>query len=54
MFRASFVIDEENDEPYCEDEFQELRIANVMFRQIGPCQRCKTVTLNWSLNNRHP
>lgn len=25
-----------------------------MFRQIGPCKRCKTVTLNWTLNMRHP
>ena len=32
LFRASFILDEEFDDPYCEDEFQELRIGNVMFR----------------------
>lgn len=32
VFRASFIIDEEWEDPYCEDEFQEMRIANIMFR----------------------
>lgn len=36
-FRPTFVIDEEYDDPYCEDELQEMRIANIMFRQLGPC-----------------
>ena len=31
-FRPNFVIDEEYDEPYCEEEFQQMRIGNVMFR----------------------
>jgi uncharacterized protein YcbX len=31
-FRPTFVIDEEYDDAYCEDEYQELRIANIMFR----------------------
>lgn len=53
-FRPNFVIDEEYDEPFCEDEFQEMRVANIMFRQLGPCQRCKTTSLNWRLNIRHP
>jgi len=53
-FRPTFVIDEEYDEPYCEDEFQEMRVGNIMFRQVGPCQRCKTTSLNWKLNIRHP
>ena len=30
VFRPSFLID--HDLPYCEEEFQEMRIANVMFR----------------------
>jgi len=68
VFRPTFVIDEEmpDDGPlkadeqgtlihkYYEDEFKEMRIANMMFRQIGPCIRCKTVTLNWQKNIRHP
>ena len=53
-FRPTFVINEEYDEPYCEDEFLEMRIANIMFRQAGPCIRCKTTTLNWKMNMRHP
>lgn len=53
-FRPTFVIDEEYDDPYCEDEFQEMRIANIMFRQLGPCQRCKTTSLNWRINQRDP
>ena len=31
-FRPSFVINEPHEEAYVEEEFQELRIANVMFR----------------------
>ena len=53
-FRPNFMIDEEFDEPFCEDEFQEVRIANILFRQTGPCQRCKTTSLNWRNNIRHP
>jgi len=53
-FRPTFVIDEEFDEPYCEEEFQEMRVGNIMFRQVGPCHRCKTTSLNWKLNIRHP
>ena len=40
IFRPTFLIDEENDAAYCEEEFQEVRIANVLFRHVGPCQRC--------------
>jgi uncharacterized protein YcbX len=49
-FRPSFLID--YPEAYSEDEFFELRIANVLFRLLGPCQRCKTTSLNWRLNSR--
>lgn len=47
-FRPTFLIDYA--EPYCEDEFFELRIQNVLFRLLGPCQRCKTTSLNWGKN----
>jgi len=30
LFRPNFLID--YDSPYCEEEFQELRIGNMMFR----------------------
>ena len=53
-FRPNIVINEEYDEPYCEDEFQEMRIGNIMLRQLGPCKRCKTTSLIWRLNMRHP
>lgn len=49
-FRPSFLID--YPEPYAEDEFCELRIANVLFRLLGPCHRCKTTSLNWGKNRR--
>jgi len=49
-FRPTFLIDYQ--EPYCEDEFFELRIQNVLFRLLGPCQRCKTTSLNWGKNCR--
>lgn len=49
-FRPSFLIDYPG--AYAEDEFFELRIANILFRLLGPCQRCKTTSLNWRLNTR--
>lgn len=49
-FRPSFVIDYPG--AYSEDEFFELRIANVLFRLLGPTKRCKTTSLNWRLNSR--
>ena len=48
------MLNEAKDAAYCEEEFQELRLGNIMLRQIGPCQRCKTTTLNWERNERHP
>ena len=69
VFRPSFVIDIDGSEremanstteegtlkhKYIEDEFCQLRLKNVLFRQIGPCIRCKTTTLNWEKNIRHP
>ena len=33
------------DEAWAEEEFQELRVENILFRQIGPCQRCKATSL---------
>ena len=53
-FRPNLVIDEDYDEPFCEEEYQQLRVGNILFRQTGPCQRCKTTSLNWRMNMRHP
>ena len=47
-FRPNFLIDEAK--PYVEDEFIEMRIANVLFRNLGPTHRCKTTSINWKLN----
>ena len=49
-FRPTFLID--YGDAYCEDELFELRIQNVLFRLLGPCQRCKTTSLNWGKNCR--
>lgn len=54
-FRPNLVIDEEFDEPYCEDELWELRIANIMLRQLGPrAIRDSYCSINWRCNTRHP
>ena len=37
IFRPSIVLNEAADAAYCEEEFQELRLDNIMLRQIGPC-----------------
>jgi len=31
-FRPSFLIDEEDDAVFCEEEFLEMRVANTLFR----------------------
>lgn len=54
VFRGNFMINEEFDEANCEDEFQELRIGNVMMRQVGPCIQDKSTTMNPYSNHRHP
>ena len=54
-FRPNMVIDEEFDEAFCEDEFQEMRVANIMLRQIGPkAIRDQSASINWRTNTRHP
>ena len=51
VFRPTFVVDLD---PFKEEELQELRIENTMLRQLGPCIRCKTTSLNWVKNMRNP
>lgn len=51
IFRPSFVI--ETEAPYEEEEFQEMRINNIMWRNIGPCIRCKSIQLNWDSHERN-
>ena len=34
-------------EPYAEDGLFEMRIGNLMIRNVGPCWRCSVVYLNW-------
>lgn len=50
-FRPSLVIDTPN--PYEEDSIQEMRFQNLMWRQTGPCIRCKLTTVNWKRNCFH-
>jgi uncharacterized protein YcbX len=52
IFRPTIVI--ETEEPYTEEEIQEARVDNVMFRQIGPCNRCKSCMMQWNANARSP
>ena len=33
---------------YEEEEFDQMRIGNVMIRQQGPCVRCKAMSVNWN------
>lgn len=49
LFRPNIVINES--EPWIEEEYQEFRYKNVLFRQIGPCFRCKRVLLQAGKNN---
>ena len=51
-FRPNFVID--IDPAFSEDEFQQLRIANMLLRQTGPCVRCKTTIFNWHTKQNMP
>ena len=31
---------------WIEDEIQEMRVGNILMRNIGPCIRCNTIRLN--------
>ena len=49
-FRPSILIDE--DPAYIEEEIFQARIANILFRQLGPCVRCKMTSINWAKSDR--
>lgn len=42
-FRPNIVI--EDDEPWAEDRWMQLRIGEVLLRLVSPCERCKVTTL---------
>ena len=44
QFRANVVLDLK--ESFAEDEFFEMRVGPLMFRNSGPCIRCNTIRLN--------
>ena len=50
LFRPTFAI--KSDRAWSEEEYQQLRIKNMMFRQIGPCQRCKSTLMSLEKNER--
>jgi len=50
VFRPTFVLD--TDEAWLEEEYQQLRVQTIMWRQIGPCSRCKTTSLSLKNNGR--
>ncbi|MET1254414.1 MOSC domain-containing protein [Aliikangiella maris] len=43
-FRPNIVID--NCEPYAEDDWQQIRIGEVIFDAVKPCSRCILTTVN--------
>ena len=50
IFRPTFVLD--TDLAWIEEEYQQLRVHSIMWRQIGPCARCKTTSLCLKNNSR--
>ena len=52
-FRPTFLIDEQDEVPFVEEEYSQLRLSNTMFRLVGPCTRCMTTALDWRYNTRH-
>lgn len=45
-FRPNIVIDGLNMEPYAEDEWEWIKIGEVLFRNIKDCTRCIMITMN--------
>lgn len=43
-FRPNIVID--HGDPYCEDDFVEMRMGACFYRNVGPCRRCKAISIN--------
>ncbi|MBM7787053.1 MOSC domain-containing protein [Tenggerimyces flavus] len=46
-FRATFVVDTGDDEPFAEDRWQQVRLGDAVLRVRGPLARCAVV-------DRHP
>ncbi|XP_030373696.1 mitochondrial amidoxime-reducing component 1-like [Scaptodrosophila lebanonensis] len=46
QFRGNFELKMDNDEPYAEDNWQWVRIGDVVFRVVAPCTRCILPNIN--------
>jgi uncharacterized protein YcbX len=44
-FRPNIFVTETKN-PYAEDSWMYVRIGNCLFRNTGPCTRCKTITID--------
>lgn len=45
-FRPNFVVDGPNLTPFCEDEWDWIKIGDNVFRNMLPCARCAFVNVD--------
>lgn len=45
-FRPNIIIDGSGMEPYAEDDWDQIKIGDVLFRNIKDCTRCSMTTIN--------
>lgn len=45
-FRPNIVVDGPGLEPFCEDDWEWIKIGDVVFRNVKDCTRCIITTLN--------
>jgi uncharacterized protein YcbX len=51
-FRANIVLD--GLKPFTEDDWQEIRIGDVVLRVAKPCARCQVITTDQRTGEQHP
>ena len=51
-FRANIVLD--GVEPFAEDDWREITIADVVLRVAKPCARCQVITTDQRTGEQHP
>ncbi|RZF34799.1 hypothetical protein LSTR_LSTR007851 [Laodelphax striatellus] len=45
-FRANFVLDGPQLEPFIEQSWKAVRIGNILFKVTGPCRRCQMICID--------
>ena len=48
QFRPNIVVD--LDTPYAEDRHKEMRVGPLLFRHVGPTNRCSVIRMNFDRN----